>query len=100
MDKINTLPNTNKDYTLRPYQVDDLIFHINNPRSMNLSDPSTGKTPPVCCYMQYLWEYQDCKTAWVMPKSLMGKNKEELLRFTDFDVDEVVILDGPPKKVE
>jgi|GEM_PF-813303 len=100
IEKVNILSDTNKNYTLRPYQVDDLIFHINNPRSMNLSDPSTGKTPPVCCYIQYLWEYQNTKTAWVMPKSLMRKNKAELLRFTDFQDDDIAILDGQPKKIE
>lgn len=83
---------------LRDYQIEDLAFYIANPRCANLSDPGTGKTPSVCVYMQYLWASRKCKTYWVMPKSLLRKNQVELLRFSNFKPEEVVIVDGTPKQ--
>ena len=83
---------------LRPYQVEHLAHFIKNPRFMDLSDPGTGKTPPACVYMNHIWiEYKE-RTVWLMPKSLLKKNKEELIRFTRFTEDEVVIVDGTKAK--
>ncbi len=62
------------------------------------SDPGTGKTIPVCVLIQYRWDQQGCKTIWTMPKSLLKKNKRELLDWTELTADEVVIIDGSPKK--
>lgn len=95
MHKINCLENKEKT-PLRPYQLEDLVFYIANPRCANLSDPGTGKTPSVCLYAQYLWEYQNSVSAWAMPKSLLRKNFDELLRFTDFTEEDLVIVDGTP----
>lgn len=78
--------------TLRPYQVEDLAFHIANPKSLNTSDPGTGKTPTVCVLAWYHWARRQKKTVWAMPLSLRDKNKEELLRFTGFKSEDVVIL--------
>jgi len=78
---------------LRDYQVTDLAFHIANPKSLNLSDPGTGKTPTACVLMYWWWARKQRKTVWAMPKSLMEKNREELLRFTDFGPDDIVILE-------
>lgn len=83
---------------LREYQIQDLAFYIANPRCANLSDPGTGKTPSVCVYAYYLWVEKKVKTAWAMPKSLLKKNYDELLRFTEFQPDEVVIVDGTPSQ--
>ena len=85
--------------SLRPYQIADLAFHIANPKSLNLSEPSTGKTPTLCALTQYIWQEHATKAAWAQPKSLMKKNRDELLRFTDFAPEEVVIVDGTPKQV-
>lgn len=79
--------------SLRDYQAKDLAFHIANPKSLNLSDPGTGKTPTACVLFYYWWARKGWKTVWSMPKSLMAKNREELLRFTDFRPDDVVIMD-------
>lgn len=80
--------------SLRDYQVTDLAFHIANPKSLNLSDPGTGKTPTACVLFYYWWARKGWRTVWAMPKSLMKKNREELLRFTDFTEDDVVIMDS------
>lgn len=79
---------------LRDYQVKDLAFHIANPKSLNLSDPGTGKTPTVCVLFYYWWARKGWKTVWAMPKSLMAKNREELLRFTEFLPEDVVIMES------
>lgn len=86
--------------SLRKYQVEDLAFYIKNPKCLNLSCPGTGKTPSVCVYAEYLWTRQKCKTIWTMPKSLLRKNYDELLRFTNFTASDVVIVDGSPKERE
>lgn len=87
-------------FALRPDQVTDLAFHIANPRSMNLSDPGTGKTPTTCVYIEYLFKHLNCKTAWVMPKSLLWKNKQEFVKFTNLTDEQVIIVDGTPKERE
>lgn len=92
------LPGQRSVTELRPYQVEDLTFYIANERCANLSDPGTGKTPSVCVYIRYLIRNRGIKVLWVMPKSLLVKNREELLRFTDLDPEEIVIIDGTPKK--
>lgn len=83
-------------FTLRDYQVSDLSSLITNKRWGLWGDPGTGKTPPACIYFWYLWDELGEKTVWVMPRSLFAKNKAELLRFTKFTADEIVIVDGTP----
>jgi hypothetical protein len=78
--------------SLRPGQVQDLSFGIANERWLNLSDPGTGKTPTTCVWMWYQWTLGR-KSVWSMPKSLLYKNRDELLRFTDFTPDQVEILE-------
>lgn len=84
--------------TLRDYQVADLAFYMQTPRCLNTSDPGTGKTASVCAYAWYLWDDLRHRSVWVMPKSLLKKNKDELLLFSGFKPDEVVIVDGTPKQ--
>jgi hypothetical protein len=84
--------------TLRDLQIVDLAFTMIHPRVLNLSDPGTGKTPPSCAWMSWLWTAKQCRTVWVMPKSLLKKNREELLKFSEFDPQDVIIIDGTPKK--
>jgi len=79
--------------TLRPLQVEDLSFHIANPKSLNLSDPGTGKTPTVCVLIYYWYVEKNWKTVWSQPKSLLYKNRDELLRFTDFKPEDVEVLE-------
>lgn len=78
---------------LRPYQLEDLAYLIANPKSLYLSCPGTGKTVPVCVYLRYHWSEHQHKSIWVMPKSLLHKNRSELLRFTDFRPEDVEILE-------
>lgn len=77
---------------LREKQIGQLAHYIANPKTLDLSDPSTGKTPPICVYAYWHWTKNAKKTLWTMPKSLLKKNKLELHRFTDFVDDDVVIL--------
>jgi len=79
--------------SLRKYQLEDLSFHIANPKSLNLSDPGTGKTPTICVLIYYWYVECNWKTVWVQPKSLLYKNRDELLRFTDFSSDDVEVLE-------
>lgn len=78
--------------TLWTTQVADLAYYMANDRCMNLSDPATGKTPPTCVYAWYLWSEKGEKTVWIMPGSIMEKNRDELLRWTEFKPEDVVIL--------
>ena len=86
--------------TLRDYQVADLAFYMAKPRCLNLSDPGTGKTPSVCVYIYWLWAEKSVRTVWTMPKSLLDKNRDELLAFTEFRPEDIVIVDGPAAKRE
>jgi SNF2 family DNA or RNA helicase len=80
---------------LRDYQIVDLSFLIQERFGGLLHDPGCGKTPPVCVYLYYCWTHLSEKTIWVMPRQLMAKNKAELLRFTEFEDEDIVIVDGP-----
>lgn len=86
------------NFQLRPYQSAHLAFHIMNKKSLNLSHPGTGKTPTACLYIQYLCKEKNAVVAFVMPKSLLKKNYDEIFNFTDLSPEEVVIVDGTPKK--
>lgn len=83
---------------LRDYQVADLAFYLSQPKVLNLSDPGVGKTGSVCVYAQYLWQEKGIRTAWAMPKSLIKKNKDELLAFTELTDSDVVIVSGYGRK--
>lgn len=85
---------------LREYQIEDLAFYLQNPRCANLSDPGTGKTPSACVYTEYLWTEHGCKSIWAMPKSLLWKNYNEFLTFTNLKPSEVMIVDGTPQQRE
>jgi len=87
-----------KIYELWDFQVSDMAYYIKNPRCFNLSDPGTGKTPSVCVYAWYHWTEFRNRTVWVMPKSLLKKNKDEIHNFTPFTDEEVIIIDGPPAR--
>lgn len=82
----------NPNLKLRDEQVERLAQYIANPRFLDLSDPGTGKTPPVCTYLYYQAHELDHVTLWTQPKSLLGKNRRELLAWTPFEDHEVVVL--------
>lgn len=77
---------------LREKQIEQLAFYIANKKALDLSDPGTGKTPPACVYAYYVWDREQGKTLWTMPKSILRKNEKEMLRFTNFKPEDVVIL--------
>lgn len=83
---------------LRPYQLENLGFCLKESRSIDRSDAGTGKTPVMC-----LWLYsraQDGRCIWTMPKSLMAKNYEELLLWSNLQPEEIIIVDGTPAQRE
>jgi hypothetical protein len=86
------------DLALRKYQITDLAFYMSKPRCGNFSDPGTGKTAPTCVYTGWLWDTHQCKTIWAMPKSLLKKNKVELMMWTGMSDEDVVIVDGIPSQ--
>jgi hypothetical protein len=83
---------------LRDYQIAHLAFFMHAERALDLSDPAVGKTPPACVWMYWLWTERQTKSAFVMPKSLLAKNRLEVLRFTGLDGDQVVIVEGTVKQ--
>lgn len=91
--------------SLRDYQVEDLSIAIANPRSFNLSEPGTGKTPTFCAYAWYMWKSKGKKTIIVQPNHLRSKNRLEVIRFSGFKPGEVVVLEkahdtyGPRKRL-
>lgn len=92
-------------YSLRDYQVEDLAVAIKNPRSFNISEPGTGKTPTFCALSWYYWSRKGKKTIIVQPNHLRSKNRLEVLRFSEFKPEEVVVLEkahdtyGPRKRI-
>ena len=81
---------------LRPYQLNHLGFFLNERRCIDRSDAGTGKTPLMC-----LWLYaraQEDRCIWTMPKSLMAKNYEELLLWSNLKPEQIVLVDGTPEQ--
>lgn len=83
---------------LRVDQIGDLACYINQPKILNGSDPGTGKTPPTCVYTYHLVQERNMRVAWVQPKSILKKNRDEMLRWGHFSENDVVIVDGTPEK--
>lgn len=94
-----THPTPTSPLPLRPYQIADLSFLIQQKRALLLHDPGGGKTPPVCVFLWYLWSSEGRKTLWVMPDQLKQKNVDELLRFTHFKREDVLVLSGAPEEL-
>jgi len=89
---------------LWPEQIEDVGFALANPRSMNLSEPGTGKTGTAAVLTYMNWIDHGEKTIWVQPNHLRFKNRRELLDFTDFGPEDVEVLEkasetlGPRKR--
>ena len=47
-----------------------------------------------CVYAYWLWTEKKVGTAWAMPLSLLAKNRDEMLAFTDFEEKDVIIVQG------
>lgn len=86
--------------TPRPHQIADLSFYMQTKRCLNLSDPGAQKTGSAAMYSWYLASEKNIKSAWAMPKSLLRKNKQDLLDFSHFRNEEVMIYDGTPAQRE
>lgn len=88
------------DVALRTEQIAQLTFYIAQKKCMDLSDPGTGKTPPVVVNQLRRYQSDGLATIWVQPKSLMKKNRREIMRFTGLDEEQLVIYDGTPDKLK
>lgn len=86
------------DVSLRPYQKEDFLFLVQKKKALLLHDPGVGKTAPVCVFAFYVWSQKHLKTIWSMPKHLMKKNRAEMLKFSDFKPEDVVIVRGFKKQ--
>lgn len=82
-------------FQLRPDQMEDLVALMVNERHGLWSDPGTGKTPIVCVYQKWLWTDHNTRSVWVMPLSLMEKNKEEAIKFGGWNDEDVLIVKSP-----
>jgi hypothetical protein len=87
-------------WTAREDQVQDLAHFINNPRDLMLHDPGVGKTIVAALYSYYAWAHKKSRISWVQPISLVNKNREEILKFTNFDEKDVVCVQGTVVKRE
>lgn len=67
---------------LRPHQVETLKFYAANKNCLNRSEPATGKTAPSCVMAKYVNDNENGSTVFVMPKSLLIKNEEEITNWT------------------
>lgn len=83
--------------TLRPFQINDLSFYIANKKCLNRSDTGTGKTAPTCVMFKYVAEHEGGSSVWIMPKSLLGKNEEELRHWTGLST---LIYRGKPTQTK
>lgn len=80
-------------------QVPRLAFYIGQKKCMDLSDPGTGKTPPVCVNIGRRAN-AGMKTAWVQPLALIDKNVEEIMRWTGMPRSAIAVIDGSPAKIQ
>lgn len=80
-------------------QVPRLAFYIGQKKCMDLSDPGTGKTPPVCVNIGRR-AADGMKTVWVQPLALIDKNVQELMRWTGLPREAIAVLDGSPTKIQ
>jgi hypothetical protein len=80
-------------------QVPRLAFYMQQKKCMDLSDPGTGKTPPVCVNMGRRVA-DGIKTAWVQPLALIEKNIQEVIRWTGLPRSAIAVLDGSAAKIQ
>lgn len=81
---------------LREDQVTDLAELIKRPKIGLLHDPGCGKTPIAAVYTEYATINKGSGAVWIQPKSLVGKNKDEIARFTNIPPEDIHIVRGTP----
>lgn len=88
----NAVVQKRETLTMRDYQSEHLGFFLNANRAIDMSEAGTGKTPVMC-----LWIYALARTGkviWAMPKSLLAKNYEELLLWSNLSPEQITLVDG------
>lgn len=87
-------PDQAPEIKLRADQLTDLGTLMTRMKYGLWNDPGTGKTPVAAVFSKWLWDAKQIRTVWVQPSSIVGKNRDEILKFTDFKPEEVVIVSG------
>ena len=88
-----------KTIKLMPHQEKELSFCLTNRKSLNFSEPSTGKTVQAALFAYYLSRFENAKTLLINgSKSIMIKNRDEILKFSEFKPEEVVVVDTTPER--
>lgn len=83
---------------LRPYQQERLKYHLLHDRSLELLACGLGKTPLMAQYSRIQLDcFHEC-SCWIMPSSLLTKNRDDLIRFGDYKEEELAICNGTPIK--
>ena len=67
------------DLELRKYQKELLAYHLKEPRSIDTSAPSCGKTPVLAMWMKMRYQIDGCKSIFTMPSSILLKNQLEIV---------------------
>lgn len=89
---------SNEKPSARDDQIADLAYFINNRKAGLLHDPGVGKTVTAALYTEYCIKYLNEKVVWTQPLSILKKNRDEILKFTDLAPEDVVIVQGTPEK--
>jgi len=86
---------------LRPDQIKDLgrLFYKER-RCIHGGEPGTGKTPTVCVLQRARWDKHQHKSVWLMPMKLLDKNYDEAMLWGEWDLGDVVIVDGDEDECE
>lgn len=84
--------------SLRSDQIADLGALIRFNKFGLWHDPGGGKTPIAAVFSYYCWNQKGWRSVWAMPKSLLAKNRDEIIRFSNFEDSDVVALQGTPKE--
>lgn len=88
----------NQTLQLRPDQIDDLAKFIQFPRFLNRSGCGVGKTPVSCVYTEYEVNDNNEVVVWIQPSSLIGKNIDEVLKWTTIQPYQIGEIVGTPEK--
>lgn len=83
-------------FELRPYQIEDLGKLINNPRLGQFQEPGVGKTFICTLMTEYIWKTTRERIVWTQPGGIIMKNYHDFMLSTDFEADEVAVVQGSP----
>lgn len=83
---------------LREDQIEDLAKFIQFPRMLNKSGCGVGKTPVSCVYTEYEVNNENNTVVWIQPSSLIGKNIQELIKWSTIRPEQIGEISGSKQK--